>query len=182
MILGLKRGTVELLPHDAAWEENAAQIIEKLKTVLGTTARDIQHIGSTAIRSVCAKPIIDLVIGVDGFEDILEKKNILERIGVIYRGQDHPGQHLFVMGDFSADTRTHHIHVVLFGGEIWENYINFRDYLNAAPEKAAAYNALKQELLQDHANDRGGYTGGKQVLIDRLLLEAKAWRAENRTE
>lgn len=176
MNLGLKRGTVELQPHQKAWEENANQTISMLKCILGAAAVDIQHIGSTSIKGICAKPIIDLVIGVRSFEDIMILKDALEAEGVIYRGQDHPGQHLFVMGDFEADTRTHHIHVVIFESKEWVNYVNFRDYLNTYPEKADEYDLLKRTLLEQFTLDRGKYTSGKQVLIDRLLKEAKDWR------
>ena len=178
MNLGLKRGTVELLPHQVYWEENAKETIAVLRGILGDAAVDIQHIGSTSIKNICAKPIIDLVIGVRAFEDILEKKDALETCGVIYRGQDHPGQHLFVMGDFAADTRTHHIHVVIWNGTEWTNYVNFRDYLNAKPEKAKEYDLLKRTLLQNFASDRGSYTSGKHELIDKLLFDAKAWRGK----
>ena len=176
MELGLKRGTVELQPHQKSWEENADQTISVLKRVLGSAAVDIQHIGSTAIKGICAKPIIDLVIGVHAFEDILSMTSALEEIGVIYRGQDHPGQHLFVMGDFEADTRTHHIHVVIFESAEWVNYLNFRDYLNTHPEKAYEYDVLKRDLVERYSLDRGKYTSGKQTFIDRFLKEAKIWR------
>jgi len=176
MKLGLKRGTVELYPHDVMWEEKAAETIERLKEILSDTAVDIQHVGSTAIRGIHAKPILDIAIGVRSFEEILGKKELLEQNHVIYRGQDHPGQHLFVMGDFEADTRTHHIHVVLWGGTEWNDYVNFRDYLNAFPEKAAAYHDLKQNLLAGFAAERGQYTRGKHELIQTLLKEAHAWK------
>lgn len=176
MRLGLKRGTVELQPHQVMWEENAYETIMELKKVLDGVAVDIQHIGSTSIKSIAAKPIIDLVIGVRDFEDIKAKIAELENIGVIFRGQDHPGQLLFVKGDFEQDTRTHHIHTVIYGGTEWENYVNFRDYLNAYSEKAAEYGELKLRLLSDFSEDRGKYTSGKQELIDKLLAEAKVWR------
>ena len=180
MELGLKRGTVALQPHQVIWVENAAETIAELKTVLGEVAVDVQHIGSTSIRSIYAKPIIDLVIGVRDFEEIKAKIDDLEKIGVIFRGQDHPGQLLFVKGDFEKDTRTHHIHTVLWGENEWVNYVNFRDYLNAYPDKAAQYDALKCHLLQDFADDRGAYTSGKQELIDQLLSEARVWRESNK--
>ena len=64
-MLVLLRGTVELVPHQKEWNENAVNIIRLLKQLLGDTAIDIQHIGSTAISSIHAKPIIDIVIGVN---------------------------------------------------------------------------------------------------------------------
>ena len=71
MSLGLKRGTVQLEPHDKQWDEAAIQTIKKLKSILGDDAVDIQHIGSTAIPAIKAKPIIDIVVGVTDFEKIM---------------------------------------------------------------------------------------------------------------
>ena len=68
MSLGLKRGTVQLEPHDKQWDEAAIQTIKKLKSILGDDAVDIQHIGSTAIPAIKAKPIIDIAVGVTDFE------------------------------------------------------------------------------------------------------------------
>ena len=72
MPLGLKRGMVQLVPHDIQWEENASQTIKKIKMILGDDAIDIQHIGSTSIKNIKSKPIIDIVVGVENFEKILE--------------------------------------------------------------------------------------------------------------
>ena len=134
-MIGLKRGTVELIPHQKEWSENAENVIRLLKQLLGDTAIDIQHIGSTAISSIHAKPIIDIVIGVRELNDIHPYINVLKESGFIFRGEDVPGQVLFVKGNFEEDLRTHHIHVVKWNGSEWNNYINFRDYLNAFPEK-----------------------------------------------
>ncbi len=176
MELGLKRGAVQLHDHQILWEDIARETISVLKNVLGDIAVDIQHVGSTAIRKISAKPIIDLVIGVRNFEDIIAKTDALQATGVIFRGEDHPGQLLYVMGDFEKDTRTHHIHVVIWNGTEWNNYVNFRDYLNANPDKAQEYDALKQYLAERFAADRGKYTAGKQTMIDRCLAEAQVWR------
>ena len=70
-MIGLKRGTVELLPHQKEWEEEAKNKIELLKQLLGNTAIDIQHVGSTAIFSIHAKPIIDLAVAVNELKDVL---------------------------------------------------------------------------------------------------------------
>lgn len=172
-MLGLKRGTVVLFPHQTAWEEHAKDTIALLWTVLDGIAVDIQHVGSTAIRHIHAKPIIDLAVGVRRLDDIIPAIPRLKEIGVIYRNADHPGQQLFVMGDFENEIRTHHIHVVEVSNPAWHNYILFRDYLNYHPEKAALYNELKQNLFNQYADNRGAYTLGKQELIAQLLKEAE---------
>ena len=171
-MLGLKRGTVTLFPHQTAWEEHAKDTIALLWNVLDGVAVDIQHIGSTAIRHIHAKPIIDLAVGVRSLDDIIPLIPQLEELGVIYRNADHPGQQLFVMGDFENEIRTHHIHVVEVSNPAWRNYILFRDYLNNYPEKAALYNELKQNLFNQYTDNRGAYTLGKQELISQLLKEA----------
>ena len=175
-MLGLKRGTVALLPHQIAWEENAKETIAQLWNVLNGIAVDIQHIGSTSIRHIHAKPIIDLAVGVHNLDTIVPLIPKLEQIGVIYRNQDHPGQMLFVMGDFENEIRTHHVHVVEVANPAWENYINYRDNLNDNPHKAKLYDDLKQTLFQRHANNRGFYTAGKQELINQLLEEARQYK------
>lgn len=78
---------------------------------------DAQHIGSTAITSIQAKPIIDIVVGVRSLSEIKSKIEQLQEKEIIFRGEDVKGQLLFVMGDFEKDTRTHHIHVVEWNGE-----------------------------------------------------------------
>lgn len=169
---------VELLPHQEEWSKNAENIIGILKQLLGNTAVDIQHIGSTAIFAIHAKPIIDIVIGVHDLNDILLYIELLKQHGFVFRGEDVAGQMLFVMGDFENDTRTHHIHVVKWKGTAWNNYINFRDYLNAYPEKAMMYDTCKQRLALQFPDDRKSYTAGKQELIERLLEEASTWKSE----
>lgn len=171
-MIGLKRGTVELMPHQKEWVENAESTIRLLKEILGDTAVDIQHVGSTAIRSIQAKPIIDLAVGLRELSDILPHEEILRQQGFIFRGEDVPGQMLFVMGDFEKDTRTHHIHAVKWKSREWNHYIAFRDYLNANPEKAKLYDQRKRELALRYGDDRKSYTAGKQEIIDRLLGEA----------
>ena len=169
MSLGLKRGTVQLEPHDKQWDEIAVQTIKTLKSILGGDAIDIQHVGSTAIPAIKAKPIIDIVIGVIDFERIMSHNEQLENEGIFYRGSDVEHQVLYVMGDMEKDIRTHHIHVVKWHGTEWKNYIHFRDYLNANENVALQYEKLKEELERKYADDRVAYTNGKQDMIDIIL-------------
>lgn len=178
MELGLKRGMVTLEPHNDEWVIAAEEMIMKLKNILSTDAVDIQHVGSTAIRGIPAKPIIDIAIAVRDFQSVYEHQKQLERAGLIFRGENVPGDLLLVIGPQEA--RTHHIHVVIWNGVEWNNYLNFRDYLNTHPAMAERYAARKQELAAAHPTDRGAYTNGKQQLIVEFLKLAAEWRCEKR--
>ena len=176
-MLGLKRGTVALFPHEKCWEDEAAKTIEKLKNILGGAARDIQHVGSTAVKSICAKPIIDIAVGVDSFEKILEYKNILEENGFYLRESSIENQLLFACGSYydgTGNEQTHFIHVVIYGGCEWQNYLLVRDYLNENPEKAGEYEALKMSLAAEQPVDSGRehYTAGKHDFIRNLIRTA----------
>lgn len=169
MSLGLKRGVVQLEPHDKQWNEIAVQTIKTLKAILGDDVIDIQHIGSTAIPAIKAKPIIDIAVGIDDFNRVLLHNEQLQQEGIVYRGSDVEHQLLYVMGDMKNDTRTHHIHVVKWNGTEWKNYICFRDYLNSNENAALQYQQLKEELERKYAHDRIAYTSGKQDMIDIIL-------------
>lgn len=88
MSLGLKRGVVQLEPHDKQWNEIAVQTIKTLKAILGDDVIDIQHIGSTAIPAIKAKPIIDIAVGIDDFNRVLLHNEQLQQEGIVYRGSD----------------------------------------------------------------------------------------------
>lgn len=178
MSIGLRIGSVSLEPHSTEWEVSAHKVIKTLKQILKGNMIDAQHIGSSSIKSICAKPIIDIVVGVSSFDKILKHNDILQDCGIIYRRQDHPNQHLYVCGDLEHDIRTHHIHVVIYRSEEWNNYINLRDYLNTHEEEAMAYSRLKEKLAKQFPNDRNAYTSGKQTFIENMLKKAQAWREQ----
>ena len=175
-MIGLKRGTVELLPHQPLWEDVAEKTIMLLKSLLNDVAIDIQHVGSTSIQNVCAKPIIDIAVGVKTLDSIKPYIELLDKNGIVFRKEDVKEQLLFVIGDFENEIRTHHIHVVEWNSVAWKNYINFRDYLNAFPEYAKEYDDLKKSLAEEFANNRGKYTAGKHELIDKILKQACLWK------
>ncbi len=179
IMTGLKRGNVRLIPHQREWEETARETISILKDLLGREAIDIQHVGSTAIREIKAKPIIDIVVGVHELEDILPYIEILEYHGFLFRGEVVQGQYLFIR-EAHDDIRTHHIHITVWASSAWNNYINFRDYLNFHPQKAKEYEKYKEELALSFPDDRKSYTSGKEEIIQRLLEEARIWRKQER--
>lgn len=179
MSIGLQRGTVAVTEHKTEWEISAKEIIEKLKNILKNDMIDAQHIGSTSIKGICAKPIVDIVVGVSDFDKIFKNNEVLSQNGIFYRREDQPGQHLYLCGDLENNIHTHYIHVVIWGKDAWNNYINLRDYLNANKEKAREYSALKERLAKEYPEDRIAYTDGKKEFIKDVLERAWTWRNNN---
>ena len=177
-MIGLKRGTVKLCEHEKEWEIEAQNTISRLKKILGNVANDIQHVGSTAIPSIKAKPIIDIAVAVDDFNDVLALEKELKDEGFYYRPQsDLGGQLLFVSGSLyegTGDLQTHFIHVVRTNSMDWINYINFRDYLNSTPTVAKEYEELKVSLAMQAPIDSGRekYLKGKHDFIVYTLRKA----------
>ncbi len=177
-MIGLKRGTVQLCEHEKEWEIEAQNTIARLKEYLGDVIKDIQHVGSTSILTIKAKPIIDIAIAVDKFDDILAYEKELKDAGFYYRPKSDLGaQLLFASGSLYKGTesmQTHFIHVVLTDSMDWINYINFRDYLNKTPSVAKEYEDLKVSLALQAPIDRGRekYLKGKHDFIVYTLRKA----------
>jgi len=175
-MIGLKRNTVELCPYDAAWRRIGEETVALLYRVLGESAVDIRHVGSTAVVGMIAKPIIDIAVGVRSLADVLHYEEKLHERGVIHRPKnDNEEQVFFICEDEVRGVVTHHIHVVRYDGMEWKNYINYVAYLTAFPERAAAYAAKKRELAKCYPHDRAAYTEGKAELIRYFLRKAMVW-------
>lgn len=181
--LGLKRGTVALAPHRREWEDEAERTARELREILGDLVADVQHVGSTSIATIMAKPIVDVALAVYDFNALLAKRDELQAAGYYYREHhkdDLPDQLLFARGSYydgTGDVQTHFIHVVRSGGTEWRDYINFRDYLRAKPDKAREYEALKLRLANECPVDSGRekYLAGKHDFITSTLRHALVW-------
>ena len=177
-MIGLKRGTIKLCNHEKEWELEAQRTIFHLHKILGAVAMDIQHVGSTSIPTIKAKPIIDIVVVVDNFKDVLTLEGELKKNGFYYRPNVKiKDQLLFACGSYydgTGDLQTHFIHVVLADSMEWINYINFRDYLNKKPRVAKAYEDLKISLAVATPIDKGReeYLKGKHDFIVYTLRKA----------
>lgn len=177
-MVGLKRGTVQLCEHEKEWETEAQNTIARLKEILGDVIKDIQHVGSTSVLTIKAKPIIDIALAVDSFDDIFAYEKELKDAGFYYRPKSDLGEQLlFASGSFYAgtgDLQTHFIHVVRTNSMDWINYINFRDYLNSTPSAAKAYEDLKVSLALQAPVDSGRekYRKGKHDFIVNTLRKA----------
>jgi GrpB-like predicted nucleotidyltransferase (UPF0157 family)/8-oxo-dGTP pyrophosphatase MutT (NUDIX family)/inorganic pyrophosphatase len=171
-MIGLKRGTVQLYEHDKEWESAAAAAVTQLKCVFGDVAKDIEHVGSTAIKHIKAKPILDIAVAVDSLDLVTPLIPKLQEAGFHHRHHEVDGDMLFVCGDFEHNILTHHIHVVKANSMEWINYVNFRNYLNTFPTKAKEYEAVKTRMMEKFPSDREAYTNGKTEFIRYTLRKA----------
>ena len=177
-ILGLKRGIVELVPHNPKWAKLFEQEKQLLVGTFGETIFAIEHIGSTAIPGIPAKPILDMNVGVESLEIARGMKDRFAGLGYEHRpfvpGQSLEGlqaQELYVRGPETK--RTHFAHVTVYGSDFWNNSLLFRDYLQSHPGRAQEYDDLKQKLAQQYGNDRGSYSKGKEQFVLQTLEMAR---------
>ena len=161
-----------IVDYDANWsieyEQEKIEIIE----ALGDRIVDIQHIGSTSVPGLAAKPVIDILLGL---KIPLKPDQIssLEALGYLYLGEfGITGRHYFRRGI----PRTHQIHAVQVNSEFWKTHILFRDFLRTHPAAAQEYEALKRHLAVEFCYERDRYTDSKAPLIHQLLVQAKVWQ------
>lgn len=161
---GVGRYRVRLLPHQAVWDEEFLQVRQELITCWGDNILDIQHVGSTAIPSICAKPILDVAVRLRSIL-ALDVSALVDR-GYEYRGvrAENEKYHLFVLRS-EDQLSLRHIHCYDQAEKEFARLVGFRDYLTAHPEEALAYQALKTRLAEQYAENRNAYTKGKEAFI-----------------
>jgi GrpB-like predicted nucleotidyltransferase (UPF0157 family) len=173
MNIGLKYGTVEIVPHHTGWQGAYAREHAKLDSALSGMGCRIEHVGSTAVPELPAKPIIDIAVGLSPESSLESVITILKAMGYIYRGDaGSSGGHIFVR-ESAPLVRTHHIHVVFTGDPQWEEYLLFRDLLRKNPKIRETYAAEKLALAERYPMDRRSYTNGKDRLVRRLLDQGR---------
>ena len=169
-MLGLKRGIVRLVPHTERWHDLFTEEEDRLRVAISEYALSVEHVGSTAICGLPAKPIIDIAVAVREIADAEKCVMPLERIGYEYRGeQGIAGRHFFGKGE----PRTHHLHMVEMSSDFWRSHLLFRDYLRQHREVRENYEKLKQWLAQKYEEDREAYTEGKAAFIEEVLEAAR---------
>jgi GrpB-like predicted nucleotidyltransferase (UPF0157 family) len=163
---------VVVVDYDPGWprrfEEERALIAEALAGVKDAVVA-IEHVGSTAVPGLAAKPIIDIMVGIEKLSDGERCVWPLEALGYEYRGEAGiPGWHYFRKGE----PRSHQLHMVEHGGEFWERLIRFRDILREHPDVAAEYGALKKELAAKYRTRRL-HSEAKAPFIESVLAQAR---------
>lgn len=170
-MLGLPRGTVQLIPYTPAWATLFQTEWVRLQLALGADALDIQHIGSTAVPGLAAKPVLDIGIAVANQSAVTACVPRLSALGYTYRGYRGSDQgHFFDQGP--EECLTHYLHLLLRGEQGWLHYLQFRDYLRAHPAARAAYQQLKQQLAVQYAADRAAYSAAKASFVQSVLVAA----------
>lgn len=168
-MIGLKRKIIKLVPHQKSWDVFFQT--EKNKLLKTISSIYVEHVGSTAIPSIVAKPIIDIVIGIDKIKNFHLYKTKLKKIGFEYH--DNRGtkfNKFFTKGP--EECRTVYVHLVKYEGNIWNKYINFRDSLNKNIKLAKRYEKLKLDLATKFTN-RDDYTKTKADFIKKVNKQGR---------
>jgi GrpB-like predicted nucleotidyltransferase (UPF0157 family) len=166
------RPRVEILPYDPAWTLRAAEEGELVREALA--AETVEHIGSTAVRGLAAKPIVDLLAGLRSLELSSERISAMDRLGYEFLGEyGLPGRLYFRKGA----PRTFHVHAVEGGGDHWTRHLAVRDYLRAHPSEAEGYAAEKRRAAKAAADEWETYCDEKAAYVEALERRALAWRA-----
>lgn len=137
---------------------------------------EIEHIGSTAVVGLAAKPIIDIQVGVVSLDVSAQIVAAVEALSYVYVPEFErvlPNRRYFRRTS-PVGVTTHHVHLVERADlEWWDRHIRFRDWLRAHPEDRDRYATLKRSLAAEHGNDRDGYTEGKSAFIASVVESAK---------
>jgi GrpB-like predicted nucleotidyltransferase (UPF0157 family) len=160
-------------PYSDEWPRRFAEERDVLEQVLRPwLAGPIEHIGSTAVPGLAAKPVIDIMAAVESLE---ASRPALERLAS--RGYLHAPYRADVMHWLckpSPEVRTHHLHLVPMGSRLWKDRIAFRDLLRSDRALADAYAALKRDLARKYPNDRESYTEAKRPFVEMALDRRQA--------
>jgi GrpB-like predicted nucleotidyltransferase (UPF0157 family)/8-oxo-dGTP pyrophosphatase MutT (NUDIX family) len=164
--IGLKRGTVKLVPHSREWGELFPVEKVELLEALGDLVVDIQHVGSTAVPTISAKPIIDIAILVRSLKEVEKRAGRIEALGYQKKQENKPERLFFTKGP--DENRMVYLHVGDESTEYIKDMIIFRDYLIQNPHEAEKYMQLKKELAEKFEDNRESYTAAKEKFVQEV--------------
>jgi GrpB-like predicted nucleotidyltransferase (UPF0157 family) len=168
---------IKVVPHNPQWTAIFQAEAARLAAVFGPEALLIEHIGSTAIPGIKAKPIIDILVGVKDIERVDDLNESMMALGYEPYGEfGIPGRRYFSTGTTSV-AQARHVHVFQADNPEVARHIDFRDYMRAHPDDAQAYSRLKEILAEKFPNDSERYTNGKSDFIRKMDRQATAWKA-----
>lgn len=166
---------VEVVPYDSDWRQRFETEAAAVRAALGDALLGVEHIGSTSVPGLPAKPIIDMMPLVRDVREVDRRISAMAAAGYTPRGEfGLPGRRYFVKGP--AHARLVHCHIYAADNPEVERHLAFRDYLRTHPAERDAYAQLKMQLAQAHPTDIVAYMDGKNGLIKQLEAEALRWR------
>ena len=170
---------VKIVDYNPQWHtlfENEKLLI---LNAIGHFAVGIEHVGSTAVIGLGAKPIIDITVAIRNLKDAHKCIGLLENIGYEYvpeYEESIPERRYFHKGKPPKEQH-YHLHMVELSSDFWKRHLLFRDYLRAHPKVAQDYYELKKKLAREYGSDREGYTEAKTQFIESIVARA---RTENK--
>jgi len=170
---------IVIVDYNPQWPILYGQERASIVSVIGHKVVTIEHIGSTSVPGLGAKPIIDIMVGLRQLGDAEHCIAPLAAIGYEYVPEyedELPERRYFRKG---PQTRHFHLHMVEVTSEFWGRHLIFRDYLRTHPETARAYEALKCRLAAQYATNHEGYTDAKTSFIESVVAQARACRGTN---
>jgi GrpB-like predicted nucleotidyltransferase (UPF0157 family) len=160
---------VEIVDYDPKWVESFAVQQVRLTALLSSwLAGAVEHIGSTAVPGLRAKPVVDVLAPVRSLADARRALPLLERDGWLHWAQDPNGQVRMWFLRPRPEERTHHLHVIEDPGRV-SSILAFRNALRSDPRLRQDYELLKTRLAQEHRTDREAYTEAKTEFVERTL-------------
>ena len=167
--LGLESGTVQVVECDEGWPALFLAETARLNEACRSLRLRLEHVGSTAVPGLCAKPVLDILAGHPSPVPALDYVEPFKRAGYEHRGDSGiAGHQLFRRGQ----PRAYHIHLVEQDGALWRQYTGFRDYLRANAGAARRYGDLKRALAARFPRDREAYLEGKAAFVTEVLGHA----------
>jgi GrpB-like predicted nucleotidyltransferase (UPF0157 family) len=164
---------VTVVDYDPCWPQVFAEESGRVRAALGDSAVAVEHIGSTAVPGLAAKPVIDVLAGLRTLDLTRAQIEAMEALGYEYLGEyGIPGRLFFHKGR----PRSHHVHAVLLGSDLWQRHLVFRDFLRAHSDEAQRYGNLKRNLAAEVGGDRERYLEGKSAFVYDVQERARAWR------
>jgi GrpB-like predicted nucleotidyltransferase (UPF0157 family) len=171
---------IVVVDYDPAWPSIARRLIEEVRAACGGLLVQVEHIGSTAVPGLAAKPIIDLMPGLARPEDGLACVAPMEALGYEYRGAfGIPGRHYFPR-QAEGERLAVHAHMFVVGHPEWTRHLLFRDYLRAHPRRMREYEALKRGLAERFRDERAAYTDAKSDFVRATDAMAAQWDSAGR--
>ena len=168
------RGTqpIEVVDYDRDWPRQYVAERDRIDAAIGDVALAIEHVGGTAVPGLPAKPVIDLMVGVEDIERAGPAVAGLINLGYEYVPElesQLPDRRYFRRGS----PESHHVHMVPVSSDYWAEHLLFRDYLRTHPQAAEEYGKLKLGLAGRHRLDRDAYRAGTVPFIDTVVAAAR---------